>query len=203
MTSFQEADQFLVNRYDVNMKLHGPWNDHGSDHTSELRVHHERSRTSGMDTSVNLKLAQDTYVLKLLQKRTSSSHELTTGLTMSRYPKYSFIFTSSVQYADFPYVASVELKVAEQSMLNIDVDIQNPRTNVYRCNSRVVLRLENSVETVALKARHEKNRRNQWVTKGDLEYKVGKTVSFENVLDFENSKKLFRLKVDTLSLIHI
>ena len=28
-----------------------------------------------MDTSVNLKLGQDTYVLKHLQKRTSSSHE--------------------------------------------------------------------------------------------------------------------------------
>ena len=150
-----------------------------------------------MDTSVNLKLDQDTYVLKHLQKRTSSSHELTTSLTMSKYPEYSCFFTSSVQFADFPYVASLELKVADQSMLNIDIDIENLRTNVYRCNSRVVLRLEDTVETVAVKARHEKNKRNQWVTKGDLEYEVGKTVSFENVLDFESDKKLFKLKVDT------
>ena len=159
-----------------------------------------------MDTSVNLKLDQDTYVLKHLQKRTSSSHELTTSLNMSKYPEYSCFFTSSVQFADFPYVASLELKVADQSMLNIDIDIENLRTNVYRCNSRVVLRLEDTVETVAVKARHEKNKRNQWVTKGDLEYEVGKTLSFENVLDFESDKKLFKLKVDTpydLSLIHI
>lgn len=179
------------------MTLRGPWKANGGDHTSKLQVHHEQSRGSGLDTSVKLKLDSDTYDVEHSQKRTSNGPEGSTSLTMSKYPEYSYLLTYRMGYEDFPYAVSLELRVGGRPMLNVDVEVESPRRDLYRCSTRLVLHLEDSVESLAVKARHEKNRRNQWVTKGDLEYEVGKTVTFENVLDFENEKKLFKLKVDT------
>lgn len=188
----------VANTYEAIAKLRGPWHQDGSDYSSEMQVHHEMSPKSSYDTVVKLKLEQDTYDIKHLYTLSGGLHTIKTSLTMSKYPQFSFTFQSTTRYETSPYVASMELRVVDKPLFIWNVEVDKTGRDQYRSNSRLVLYLEDSVETVTAAANHERNKTGQWVSTGNLQMEAGKLVTFENVLDFQrDDKKMVNLKLDT------
>jgi hypothetical protein len=84
--SFHLHYSFCVyDRYDARATLRGPWKEDGSEHRSELHVHHEMTPKTRYDTAVTLTLEQDSYVVKYQYTESGGLYSLTTDLTMSRY----------------------------------------------------------------------------------------------------------------------
>ncbi|XP_076440191.1 uncharacterized protein LOC143279842 [Babylonia areolata] len=182
--------------YEAQAKLRGPWKDNGAEHVSRLDVNFATIQ-SGYDLSTNLQLDKDSYRFHDKRKQTNSGMETTTSLEMSRFPQHSFELTSSLKHSDFPYALSLELKLAKKTLLNLDVEVENPKTDKYRTSSRMVFAFEDIKQDIAVSTRHDKNRRGQWITKGDVEYEVGKKVAFTSVVDVEKDRKMIKLDIDT------
>ncbi|KAL8574007.1 hypothetical protein ACOMHN_029454 [Nucella lapillus] len=182
--------------YDVRAELHGPWKEEGAEHISSLHVNYDRT-SSGFGLIADVQLDQDTYNFRESQTTTRSNYERTASLRMSRFPEYNFQQTIKLQHSHFPYVVSAEFTLGQDNSMNLDAEIENPRPDKYLTSGRIVLTAEDMAETIAISAKHQKNRRGQWVTTGNVEYEVGKTISFNSTVGLEGARKMMNLDIGT------